>query len=75
MLKIDVLKRYNGNQSEVARALNITRASVNGWGEIVPPYSAKQLAELNPDIPYDPEVYKDWNSKFGRRARKQKRRH
>lgn len=75
MYKADALNAFGGNQSEVARALGITRSSVNGWGDLVPPYSAKQLAELRPEIPYDPEVYRDWNSKFGRRKRKSKRRH
>lgn len=68
----DVLAHFDGNQSAVARFLSITRASVNAWGELVPPLSAAKLHaklhRINPKIRFDPMAYEDWNvRKVGRR--------
>lgn len=46
MRKAEVLAYYDGNQSSVARALHITRASVNGWPAIVPLEPARALEIL-----------------------------
>jgi hypothetical protein len=45
MRKTDVLAHFDGNQSAVARALEITRASVNAWPDLVPELSARRLHE------------------------------
>lgn len=37
---------FNKNQSKLARALGVTRASVNSWGPIVPLDKAIALATL-----------------------------
>lgn len=46
MWKHAVLAFYGDNQSAVARALKITRASVNGWPELVPEASAYRLERI-----------------------------
>lgn len=43
MRKSDALAYYGKNQSELARALRITRASVNGWPDVVPLEPARAL--------------------------------
>ena len=64
MRKADVLKYFDGNQSAVARALGITRSSVNSWGELVPPLSAARLAKISKGkLKFDPDVYDNWNTR------------
>lgn len=46
MRKADVLSFFDGNQSAVARALHISRASVNGWPAVVPLEPARALEIL-----------------------------
>jgi len=46
MRKSDVLSHFGGNQSEVARVLGITRASVNGWPDLIPEAQAYRLERL-----------------------------
>lgn len=46
MWKHAVLAFFGDNQSAVARALKITRASVNGWPELVPEASAYRLERI-----------------------------
>lgn len=46
MWKHAVLAFYGDNQSAVARALKITRASVNGWPDLVPEASAYRLEKI-----------------------------
>ncbi|MBE0435217.1 MAG: hypothetical protein IBX56_05365 [Methylomicrobium sp.] len=36
MLKSEVIEYFGGKQNEVAKALGRTRASVNGWPEVLP---------------------------------------
>ena len=43
MYKSDVLSHYGNKQSAVAAALNISRAAVNKWPEVVPEGSAYKL--------------------------------
>lgn len=51
MRKSDVLAHFDGNQSAVARAINITRASVNQWGPVVPLDKALRLQNATKDRP------------------------
>jgi len=37
---------YFGSQTALARALNITQASVAGWDEVVPPLRQLQLQQI-----------------------------
>jgi hypothetical protein len=46
MRKAVVLAHYGNNQSAVARALKITRASVNAWPDLIPELSARRLQEI-----------------------------
>lgn len=46
MYKSAVLALYGDNQSAVARALKISRASVNAWGEIIPETQAYRLERI-----------------------------
>lgn len=46
MFKSVVLEHFGGNQSAVARFLGITRASVNGWPDLIPEVSALRLERL-----------------------------
>jgi len=58
MRKSDVLAYYDGNQSAVARALNITRASVNGWPDLVPEAQAYRLERITRGkLKVDPRTY------------------
>ena len=43
MRKADAIAFFGNNQSAVARAIGITRASVNGWPEIVPLEAARAI--------------------------------
>lgn len=54
MRKSDVLAHFDGNQSAVARAINITRASVNQWGPLVPLDKALRLQDATKDHPKGP---------------------
>lgn len=58
MRKADVLAHFRNNQSAVARALGITRASVHNWPEIVPEGRAYQLEIVTGGrLKVDPRVY------------------
>jgi transcriptional repressor of cell division inhibition gene dicB len=46
MHKTEVLEFFGGNQSAVARALHIARASVNDWPELIPERSAYRLERI-----------------------------
>jgi DNA-binding transcriptional regulator YdaS (Cro superfamily) len=46
MHKSEVFKFFGGNQSAVARALDIHRASVNAWPELIPERSAYRLERI-----------------------------
>lgn len=46
MWKSAVLTFYDNNQSAVARALKITRASVNAWPDLIPEASAYRLERI-----------------------------
>ena len=49
---------YFGSQTALARALNITQASVAGWGEVVPPLRQLQLQQLTiGKLMASPEVF------------------
>ena len=69
----DVVSHF-GTQAAVARALNITRAALQSWGDLVPPYRAMQLEQLTDGkLHYDPIRYRSWNKprpKSRRRARR-----
>lgn len=70
----DVLKAFDGDKMAVATALGISLSAIYQWDEMVPPASAMRLAAMRPDIPYDPENYRGWNSP-SRRKRKNGKRH
>ncbi len=72
MLTSDVFKAFDGDKKAVAQALDISLSAVYQWEEMVPPASAMRLAAMRPDIPYDPEAYKGWDSP---RKRKNGKRH
>ncbi len=58
MDKASVIKFYGNNQSEVARVLDITRASVSCWPDRVPEKQAMRLERLtNGELKYDPSLY------------------
>ena len=57
MNKADVLAHF-GSQKAVADALGITRPAVGQWGEVVPYFSAKRLAEISGyQLKLDPTRY------------------
>lgn len=47
MKKADVIAHF-GSMPAVAAALGVTRSAVHQWGEVVPYWSAKRLAEISP---------------------------
>jgi DNA-binding transcriptional regulator YdaS (Cro superfamily) len=54
-----VVINYFGNQTKVARKLNISDASVSEWGEIIPEKQALRLERItNGALQYDPTLYK-----------------
>lgn len=58
MWKTVVLAFYENNQSEVARALRITRASVNAWPELIPEASAYRLERItHGKLKVEPALY------------------
>lgn len=63
---------FGGSKKAVAEALGISISAVYQWEDLVPPTSAIRLAMIRPDLRYDPELYRGWNAKFGR---KRKRKH
>jgi hypothetical protein len=72
MLTADVFAHFGGNQSEVARALGLTRSSVNGWGKLVPPLQAARIHALtNGTLIFDPADYAQWNQR-PKKARRRK---
>lgn len=82
MRKSDVLAHFDGNQSAVARAINISRASVNQWGPLVPLPKALLLHEATRNhpkgqIPLDLSLYEGTPQKalvdFGRSASRSRR--
>lgn len=66
----DVLRAFGGDKKAVAAALGLSLSAVYQWQEMVPPGSAARLAAMRPDIPYDPEKYRDWDVAPGKRKRK-----
>ncbi|PJE55630.1 Cro/CI family transcriptional regulator [Marinomonas sp. BSi20584] len=58
MDKTSVIEFYGNNQSEVARVLNITRASVSCWPDRVPELQAMKLERLTDGaLKYDASLY------------------
>ena len=57
MWKKDVLRIYK-TDSEIARALGISVSAVCQWGPLVPPFRAHALAKLQPDLEFDPSLYR-----------------
>jgi hypothetical protein len=58
MWKSAVLAFFDNNQSAVARALRITRASVNAWPDLIPEASAYRLERItNGGLTVDPSLY------------------
>jgi DNA-binding transcriptional regulator YdaS (Cro superfamily) len=58
----DVFEAFGGSKRAVAEALGISLSAVYQWDELVPPASAMRLSAMRPEIPYDPEQYRGWNS-------------
>lgn len=78
MRKSDVLAHFKGNQSAVARAINITRASVNQWGPVIPMDKALRLqAATEGKLKFDESLYEGTVGKalvdFGRSAARSRR--
>lgn len=69
----DVLEAFSHDRKAIADALEISLSAVYQWGDMVPPASAMRLAAKRPEIPYDPEQYKGWDSP--RKRKNGKRRH
>jgi hypothetical protein len=75
----DVLAYYEGSQSAIAKALNLSRQAIHGWYRpaspktLVPPLQAMRLHELTGgELSFDPSNYALWNKKKpakGARAR------
>lgn len=65
---------FFGRKAALARALNISRTSVDKWGELVPPLRAVQLQKMTRGkLHFDPDSYVTvWNQsdRPKRRARK-----
>jgi hypothetical protein len=58
MRKKDALRAF-GSVKAVADALDITPAAVYQWKDLVPPFSAKKLAEIKPDaLTFDAGLYR-----------------
>ena len=58
MLKADVLAHFDHSPVAVARALGITRSTVNQWPDVVPLKSALKLeAVTNGGLRVDMEMY------------------
>lgn len=81
MRKSDVLAHFQGNQSAVARAIGIKRASVNQWGPVVPLDKALRLQDATKKDPkpltVDMTLYEGTPGKalvdFGRSAARSRR--
>ena len=57
MRKTDVIEHFR-SAAAAARALGISLSAVSQWGEIVPYYSATQLAEITGgDLKVEPSLY------------------
>lgn len=57
MNKQKVVEHF-GNQSDVARALGVSRAYVSKWTDIVPELQAMKLERItNGALKYDPSLY------------------
>ncbi|MDD5273900.1 MAG: Cro/CI family transcriptional regulator [Methylovulum sp.] len=39
-----------GNAAKLAKLLGISRASISGWGDYLPPYQAYRIIQVYPDI-------------------------
>lgn len=58
MQKSAVLAFFDDNQSAVARALGITRASVNAWDDLIPELRAYRLERVTKGkLKVDPKLY------------------
>jgi hypothetical protein len=81
MRKADVLAHFADNQSAVARAIGIKRASVNQWGPVVPLDKALRLQEATKEsdrpLRVDLSLYEGTPEKalvdFGRSAARSRR--
>ncbi|ANC41731.1 hypothetical protein EYY95_13945 [Hafnia alvei] len=57
MKKSDVVT-YFGSAAKVARALNIARSSVSGWGVLVPEKRAAKIERMTSGaLKYEPALY------------------
>ena len=60
MQTADVIKWFNGNQTAVAKALGVTKATVSKWKQagVVPPLPAAKLQRLTGGaLKFDPDTY------------------
>ncbi|MEO1035201.1 MAG: Cro/CI family transcriptional regulator [Pseudomonadota bacterium] len=58
MDKDDVIEHF-GSAAEVARQLDISRAAVSAWGDVVPEMSALRLEKLTDGaLVYDESAYR-----------------
>lgn len=58
MLKSDALRHFKNNGAEIARKLNIGRAAVCKWGEMVPPLQAAKLQKITRGkLRFNPDHY------------------
>lgn len=66
--KAAVLAAFDGNASEIARALGVSRQYVFMWGRYLPELSARRVLEIKPELK---EKVKYAENKVIRRPRKQ----
>jgi hypothetical protein len=58
MLKQTVVEHFGGNQSEVARTLNLSRAAISCWPDRIPEIHAMKLERITEgDLKYDASLY------------------
>jgi hypothetical protein len=57
MYKKDVLKHYK-TITAVANVLGISPAAVSQWDELIPPVSARALADSTDALTFDPRLYR-----------------
>lgn len=69
MLTKTALRHFDGNEAAMARALGISSAAVNKWGDVVPFESATALEILTDGaIKVDPRKYPRIHDAMERRA-------
>lgn len=59
-MKKNTVITYFKSGVNTAKALHISKASVSGWGEIIPEKQALKLEKItNGELKYEPSLYSD----------------